>query len=70
MLSALRSLSEQKSRLEGEAVQKSAVNLIMASLGAQSPLLRCAAAESLGRLAQTVNDAQFVAAMAQYSFDK
>ncbi len=46
------------------------MGLIVGSLGAQSPLLRCAAAEALGRLAQVVGDAQFVAGMAQYSFDK
>lgn len=35
-----------------------------------SPLLRCAAAESLGRLAQVVGDPRFTAELAQTSFDR
>ena len=34
------------------------------------PILRCAAGEALGRMAQVVNDPEFVARMAQRSFEK
>lgn len=43
---------------------------IKIGLASQSPILRCAAAEALGRTAQVVGDAKFVAEMAQFSFDK
>lgn len=35
-----------------------------------NPILRCAAAESLGRLAQVVGDPRFTAELAQMSFDR
>ena len=67
---ALKSMNEAKVRLEGEPVQKSAVNLIVPHLGHANALIRVTAADCLGRLAQVVGDAQFVATMAQYAFDK
>ncbi|EJD76264.1 HEAT repeat containing 5B [Loa loa] len=71
LLVSFKTVSEQKGlRLEGQAVQKAYIDLIIPCLSHANPLIRCAAAETLGRLAQAVGDAQFVASMAQYSFDK
>uniref|UniRef100_A0A914XTE3 HEAT repeat-containing protein 5B n=1 Tax=Plectus sambesii TaxID=2011161 RepID=A0A914XTE3_9BILA len=70
LLTSLKAMGEQKVKLEGETLQKSAINLVVGSIGAPSAVLRCAAAEALGRLAQAVGDPQFVAGMAQFSFDK
>uniref|UniRef100_F1KQ33 HEAT repeat-containing protein 5B n=1 Tax=Ascaris suum TaxID=6253 RepID=F1KQ33_ASCSU len=71
LLTSLKAMGEQKGcRLEGDALQKANINLIVPYMSNPNPLLRCAAAEALGRLAQAVGDAQFVASMAQFSFDK
>ncbi|CAG9536111.1 unnamed protein product [Cercopithifilaria johnstoni] len=71
LLASFKTVSEQKGlRLEVQALQKAYVDLIIPCLSHANPLIRCAAAEALGRLAQAVGDAQFVASMAQYSFDK
>uniref|UniRef100_A0A0M3J5S0 HTR5B protein n=1 Tax=Anisakis simplex TaxID=6269 RepID=A0A0M3J5S0_ANISI len=71
LLTSLKAMGEQKAyRLEGEALQKANINLIVPYMANSNPLLRCAAAEAMGRLAQAVGDAQFVASMAQFSFDK
>ncbi|VIO98705.1 Uncharacterized protein BM_BM2175 [Brugia malayi] len=71
LLASFKTVSEQKGlHLEGQALQKAYINLIIPCLSHAVPLIRCAAAEALGRLAQVVGDAQFVASMAQYSFDK
>uniref|UniRef100_A0A8D0GD63 Uncharacterized protein n=1 Tax=Sphenodon punctatus TaxID=8508 RepID=A0A8D0GD63_SPHPU len=42
----------------------------MGALESSNPFLRCAAAESLARLAQVVADSAFTAGLAQVSFDK
>lgn len=42
----------------------------MGALDNPNPILRCAAGEALGRMAQVVGEASFIAGMAQYSFDK
>uniref|UniRef100_A0A158R4G2 HEAT repeat-containing protein 5B n=1 Tax=Syphacia muris TaxID=451379 RepID=A0A158R4G2_9BILA len=71
LLVSLKTVGEQKVyKLEGDALRKVHVNLIASAIAHPNPLLRCAAAESLGRLAQAAGDAQFVAAMAQFAFDK
>ncbi|VDK74235.1 unnamed protein product [Litomosoides sigmodontis] len=71
LLASFKTVSEQKSlRLEVQALQKAYTDLIIPCLSHSNSLIRCAAAEALGRLAQAVGDAQFVASMAQYSFDK
>uniref|UniRef100_A0A1I8EY56 HEAT repeat-containing protein 5B n=1 Tax=Wuchereria bancrofti TaxID=6293 RepID=A0A1I8EY56_WUCBA len=71
LLASFKTVSEQKGlHLEGQALQKAYIDLIIPCLSHAVPLIRCAAAEALGRLAQVVGDAQFVASMAQYSFDK
>uniref|UniRef100_A0A8C5FXC8 HEAT repeat containing 5B n=1 Tax=Gadus morhua TaxID=8049 RepID=A0A8C5FXC8_GADMO len=53
-----------------EEVRKSALALVMGALDNPNPILRCAAGEALGRMAQVVGEATFIARMAQYSFDK
>uniref|UniRef100_A0A8D0HG90 HEAT repeat containing 5B n=1 Tax=Sphenodon punctatus TaxID=8508 RepID=A0A8D0HG90_SPHPU len=70
VLSALKGLSENKSTLGPEEVRKSALTLVMGDLDNPNPILRCAAGEALGRMAQVVGEATFIARMAQYSFDK
>ena len=63
-------LAENKSTLGPEEVRKSALALVMGALDNPNPILRCAAGEALGRMAQVVGEATFIARMAQYSFDK
>ncbi|KAL8611166.1 hypothetical protein ACOMHN_064456 [Nucella lapillus] len=70
VLCALKSLSETKTNVGQEDVRKAAFTLIMDALGSANPILRCAAGEALGRLAQVVGDSKFIAETAQYSFDK
>ncbi|XP_069494148.1 HEAT repeat-containing protein 5B [Ambystoma mexicanum] len=70
VLSALKGLAENKSTLGPEEVRKSALTLVMGALDNSNPILRCAAGEALGRMAQVVGEATFIAKMAQYSFDK
>ncbi|XP_047300768.1 HEAT repeat-containing protein 5B isoform X6 [Homo sapiens] len=70
VLSALKGLAENKSTLGPEEVRKSALTLVMGPLDNPNPILRCAAGEALGRMAQVVGEATFIARMAQYSFDK
>ncbi|KAG8444154.1 hypothetical protein GDO86_009365 [Hymenochirus boettgeri] len=70
VLSALKGLAENKSSLGPEEVRKSALALVMGALDNPNPILRCAAGEALGRMAQVVGEASFIARMAQFSFDK
>uniref|UniRef100_A0A8C3IKW0 HEAT repeat-containing protein 5B n=1 Tax=Chrysemys picta bellii TaxID=8478 RepID=A0A8C3IKW0_CHRPI len=70
VLSALKGLAENKSTLGPEEVRKSALTLVMGALDNPNPILRCAAGEALGRMAQVVGEATFIARMAQFSFDK
>uniref|UniRef100_A0A8C3IPM6 HEAT repeat-containing protein 5B n=1 Tax=Chrysemys picta bellii TaxID=8478 RepID=A0A8C3IPM6_CHRPI len=63
-------LAENKSTLGPEEVRKSALTLVMGALDNPNPILRCAAGEALGRMAQVVGEATFIARMAQFSFDK
>ncbi|XP_012685330.1 HEAT repeat-containing protein 5B isoform X2 [Clupea harengus] len=70
VLSALKGLAENKSTLGPEEVRKSALALVMGALDNPNPILRCAAGEALGRMAQVVGEATFIARMAQDSFDK
>ncbi|CAM9156265.1 unnamed protein product [Lampetra planeri] len=62
-------LSALKSTLGPEEVRKSALALVMGALDNPNPILRCAAGEALGRMAQVVGEATFIARMAQTSFD-
>lgn len=53
-----------------EAVRKHANTLVQDALANTDNILRCAAGEALGRMAQVMNDTNFVAQMAQQSFEK
>lgn len=70
ILASLRGLVEAKAKsLGSDEVKKTAVAIVVGGLTAPNPIVRCAAAESLGRMAQVVGDPQFVAESAQKSFD-
>lgn len=70
LLSGLKGLNESKSTIGQEEVKKSATTLITNALVCSNSILRCAAAEALGRIAQVVSDSKFTAELAQSSFDK
>lgn len=70
LLCGLKGLTEAKSNIGQEDVRKSATNLIITALVSTNPILRCAAGEALGRIAQVVGDSRFTAELAQQSFDK
>ncbi|NWT66279.1 HTR5A protein, partial [Prunella himalayana] len=67
---SLKHLANCKGGLGSEEVRRSALMLVMGALESNNPLLRCAAAECLARLAQVVSDSAFTAGLAQVSFDK
>ncbi|XP_039561112.1 HEAT repeat-containing protein 5A isoform X3 [Passer montanus] len=67
---SLKHLANCKGSLGSEEVRRSALILVMGALESNNPLLRCAAAECLARLAQVVSDSAFTAGLAQVSFDK
>ncbi|KAM8808091.1 HEAT repeat-containing protein 5A [Eudromia elegans] len=67
---SLKHLASCKGNLGPEEVRRSALTLVMSALESNNPLLRCAAAECLARLAQVVSDSAFTAGLAQVSFDK
>jgi hypothetical protein len=66
----LKNLADAKTSLPNEDVCKAVVGLISSNLTHPNTLIRCAAGEALGRLAQVIGDAKFVAEMAQESFEK
>ncbi|XP_074852994.1 HEAT repeat-containing protein 5A isoform X3 [Carettochelys insculpta] len=68
--SFLKRLASCKGSLGSEEVRRPALALIMGALENSNPLVRCAAADSLARLAQVVADSTFTAGLAQVSFDK
>ncbi|EDV23758.1 uncharacterized protein TRIADDRAFT_26322 [Trichoplax adhaerens] len=68
-LTTLKVLSEDKKGLGQEDVRTPAYNLIMSTLVNPDSLLRCAAGEALGRMAQVVGFPAFVAQTAQNCFD-
>ncbi|XP_023717362.1 HEAT repeat-containing protein 5B isoform X2 [Cryptotermes secundus] len=70
VLSGLKGLTEAKATFGQEDVKKSAASLIIGALTSSNPILRCAAGESLGRMAQVVADSRFTAELAQTSFDR
>lgn len=70
LLRGLKGLNESKSTIGQDDVKKSATSLITNALVCTNPILRCAAAEALGRIAQVVSDSKFTAELAQSSFDK
>ncbi|XP_072425084.1 HEAT repeat-containing protein 5A isoform X1 [Chiloscyllium punctatum] len=66
----LKRLACKKGSLGPEEVRRPALTLVMNSLESPNLLLRCAAAETLARLAQVVADSAFIAKLAQTSFEK
>lgn len=70
LLSGLKGLNETKSGIGQEDVQKSAAALIFGALVSTNPILKCAAGEASGKMAQVVGDSKFTAELAQTSFDK
>ena len=70
ILASLRGLVDSKAKsLGNDDVKQLAINIIVKGLVASNPMIRCAAAESLGRLAQILCDPKFVAESAIRSFD-
>ncbi|OWA50765.1 HEAT repeat-containing protein 5B [Hypsibius exemplaris] len=69
LLSALKNLNEAKNELLTEPVVSAFVSLIHIGIISSSPMMRCAAGEALGRLAQVVGEPKFVAETVQRSFD-
>ena len=69
LLSGLKGLVEDKASMGGGEVVSAAVALLSPALTSTNPLLRCAAGECLGRIAQVVADNKFIADTAQHSFD-
>ncbi|XP_064192200.1 HEAT repeat-containing protein 5A isoform X2 [Anguilla rostrata] len=67
---ALKYLGSGRLGLGPEEVRRPALALLVGALESSTPLLRCAAAEGLSRLAQVANDASFTVTMTQISFDK
>ncbi|XP_046742187.1 HEAT repeat-containing protein 5B isoform X2 [Diprion similis] len=70
VLSGLKGLNEAKTSFGQEDVKKSATNLIIGALVSSNSILRCAAGEAVGRMAQVVSDSKFTAELAQTSFDR
>ncbi|XP_035692964.1 HEAT repeat-containing protein 5B-like [Branchiostoma floridae] len=66
----LKGLADNKGGLGGKEIIRQANELIMNALMNPNPILRCAAGEALGRMAQVVGDSAFIAQQAQNSFDK
>lgn len=68
---AMRAIGEQRGvKLDSEPLQKATIQLAIGCLSSPIPLLRAAAADTLGRLAQAVAVPKFVADMAQTAFSK
>lgn len=70
LLSGLKGLNETKSSIGQDDVKKSATSLITVALVSTNPILRFAAGEASGRIAQVVGDSKFTAELVQLSFDK
>lgn len=70
LLCGLKGLNESKSSIGQDDVKKTATTLITSALISSNPILRCAAGEASGRIAQVVSDSKFTAELAQMSFDK
>ncbi|XP_014295577.1 HEAT repeat-containing protein 5B isoform X2 [Microplitis demolitor] len=70
VLSGLKGLNETKTGFRQEDVKKSATNLIVSTLVSNNSILRWAAGEAVGRMAQVISDSKFTAELAQMSFDR
>ncbi|XP_039288533.1 HEAT repeat-containing protein 5B isoform X2 [Nilaparvata lugens] len=70
LLAGIKGLADSKASIGQDDVRNAATALIVGTLTSGSPVLRCAAGECVGRLAQVVGDARFTAELAQLSFDR
>ncbi|XP_015601934.1 HEAT repeat-containing protein 5B isoform X2 [Cephus cinctus] len=70
VLTGLKGLNEAKTSFGQEDVKKSATNLIISALVSSNSILRWAAGEAMGRMAQVISDPKFTAELAQTSFDR
>ncbi|XP_074597132.1 HEAT repeat-containing protein 5B isoform X2 [Brevipalpus obovatus] len=70
LLGSLKSLSENKVDLSSEEIKKILSSMLLNMLSHNNPVIRCAAAQALGRCGQVIGGAKFVAEIAQVCFDK
>ncbi|CAG0891768.1 unnamed protein product [Cyprideis torosa] len=70
LLVSLDGSSELKQKMEKEDIRKGFTELIQTCITHSSPLLRYAAAETLGRLSKFIRDAKFLAEVSQNSCEK
>ena len=70
LLSCLKTMAENKTPMGSNELQELILTLLLSLLGDQSDVIRCAAAECVGRLAQVVADNTFTARISQSCFDK
>ncbi|XP_063687997.1 HEAT repeat-containing protein 5B-like [Bolinopsis microptera] len=68
-LAALKYTSENKMKLGNQDVISQANQLAEVALTNPDPILRCAAGEALGRMAQVIGDPKFISTMAQKAFE-
>lgn len=69
LLCGLKGLTDAKASIGQDDVKTNITNLIIGGLTSANPILRCAASEALGRLAQVVGDSRVTAELAQNSFN-
>ncbi|XP_015763644.1 PREDICTED: HEAT repeat-containing protein 5B-like isoform X1 [Acropora digitifera] len=69
-LFSLKGLADSKSGVGDEEVRNTAVNLVMGAVTNPDPIVRCAAGEALGRIAQAVGSPVFTSSMTQRIFDQ
>ncbi|XP_050534619.1 HEAT repeat-containing protein 5B isoform X3 [Daktulosphaira vitifoliae] len=70
LLSGFKVLSDTKATIAHEEIKTTTSSLIMSTLTNSNTILRVAAAECVGRMAQAVSDSRFTAMLAQTSFDR
>ncbi|CAH3014392.1 unnamed protein product [Porites evermanni] len=69
-LVSLKGLAESKTGVGDEDVRNTAVNLVMGAVTNPDPIVRCAAGEALGRIAQAVGSPIFTSNITQKIFDQ
>ncbi|XP_063696087.1 HEAT repeat-containing protein 5B isoform X3 [Culicoides brevitarsis] len=69
LLCGLKGITDAKAVIGQDDVKTNVTNLIISGLTSANPILRCAASEALGRLAQVVGDSRVTAELAQNSFN-
>jgi hypothetical protein len=69
VLGSLKHLAETKCELGDDGIRRATLRLVMDTLCHSNSLLRCAAGEALGRLAQVIGESAFIVAVASNCFD-